>query len=101
MLQLKPYDTSKDVIEEAKWIHLLPDKLTAKTNIEMRLSNCTLSALLPQMDQLFQRVNGLYTSIMENRFVDWDHVIGQLVNMDFSIIKDEHIGIDCFRYANY
>lgn len=100
MLQLKPHDHSKDDnMEESKWIHLLPDKLTAKTNTEMRLTNCILSERLPQLNELLYKVNGLYSSIFQqgSSLIDWEQVLGHLVNLDFSVMRDELINDDNFR----
>ena len=45
MLQLSPTEGAVATLEKEKWLHTLPDRLTGKTNCEMRLELCVLGKL--------------------------------------------------------
>lgn len=50
MLQLSPIEREEAVLEKEKWLHTLSDRLTGKTNCEMRLELCVLGKLTPVID---------------------------------------------------
>lgn len=47
MLQLSPLEGEEEVMEKERWLHTLPDRLTGKTNCEMRLELCILGKTTP------------------------------------------------------
>lgn len=102
MLQIQqPKNQTKDeMIKAAEWIHVLGDKLTGKTNTEMRLENFILQALLPSVRLLLQQVTDLCTRVKETRvLVEWDSIVGQLVSMDTSVLKEDWMDCEDFRYV--
>ena len=102
MLQIQqPKNQTKDeMIKATEWIHVLGDKLTGKTNTEMRLENFILQALLPFVRLLLQQVTDLCTRVKETRvLVEWDSIVGQLVSMDTSVLKEDWMDCEDFRYV--
>ena len=102
MLQLQQpkHQTKEEMIRTAEWMHVLGDKLTGKTNTEMRLENLILQILLPSVRLLLQQVTDLCKRVKETRvLVDWDSIVGQLVSMDMSVLKEEWINCEDFRYS--
>ena len=102
MLQIQqPKNQTKDeMIKVTEWIHVLGDKLTGKTNTEMRLENFILQALLPSVRLLLQQVTDLCTRVKETRvLVEWDSIVGQLVSMDTSVLKEDWMDCEDFRYV--
>lgn len=101
MLQLQQpkHQIKEEMIRTAEWIHVLGDKLTGKTNTEMRLENLIFQILLPSVRLLLQQVTDLCKKVKETRvLVDWDSIVGQLVSMDMSVLKEEWIHCEDFRY---
>lgn len=94
MLQLKPSQDSKEM---AEWVHVVGDKLTGKTNIEMRIENCILIGHLSIARQLMDRVNEVYKWVQDTCGVDWERVLDQLVGLEFSVVRDEWMVTDNFR----
>ena len=102
MLQIQqPKNQTKDeMIKATEWIHVLGDKLTGKTKTEMRLENFILQALLPSVRLLLQQVTDLCTRVKETRvLVEWDSIVGQLVSMDTSVLKEDWMDCEDFRYV--
>ncbi|XP_019856326.1 PREDICTED: protein kibra-like [Amphimedon queenslandica] len=100
MLQLQQpkHQTKEEMTRTTEWIHVLGDKLTGKTNTEMRLENLILQILLPSVRLLLQQVTDLCKKVKETRvLVDWDGIVGQLVSMDMSVLKEEWIHCEDFR----
>ena len=94
MLQLKPSQDSKEM---AEWVHVLGDRLTGKTNVEMRIENCILIGHLSIAQQLMDRVNEVYKWVQDTRGVDWERVLDQLVGLEFSVVRDDWMATDNFR----
>jgi hypothetical protein len=84
--------------DKIKWIHLLGDRLTAKTNTEMRVEVCILNILLPAATDVLERVRIIHRNVMDHkRSINWDNVISQLVSLEFSVLKDDWIDTNNFR----
>ena len=94
MLQLKPSQDSKEI---AEWVHVLGDRLTGKTNVEMRIENCILIGHLSIAQQLMDRVNEVYKWVQDTHGVDWERVLDQLVGLEFSVVRDDWMATDNFR----
>ena len=94
MLQLKPSQDSKEI---AEWVHVLGDRLTGKTNIEMRIENCILIGHLSIAQQLMDRVNEVYKWVQDTHGIDWERVLDQLVGLEFSVVRDDWMATDNFR----
>ena len=94
MLQLKPSQDSKEI---AEWVHVLGDRLTGKTNVEMRIENCILIGHLSIAQQLMDRVNEVYKWVQDTRGIDWERVLDQLVGLEFSVVRDDWMATDNFR----
>lgn len=94
MLQLKPSQDSKEM---AEWVHVLGDRLTGKTNVEMRIENCILIGHLSIAQQLMERVNEVYKWVQDTHGVDWERVLDQLVGLEFSVVRDDWMVTDNFR----
>ena len=54
MMQLPPLRAGEGVGQEA-WLHTLPDRLTGKTNCEMRVERCLLREMIKYTEELQQR----------------------------------------------
>ena len=49
---------------------------------------------------LLQQVTDLCKRVKETCvLVDWDSIVGQLVSMDMSVLKEEWINCEDFRYS--
>ena len=56
MMQLPPLRTAvNEGVGQGAWLHTLPDRLTGKTNCEMRLEECLLQEMIKYAEQLNQR----------------------------------------------
>lgn len=95
MLQIKPHPQGKDEMNEAiKWTHVLPDKLTGKTNVEMRVENILLINTLPSLRLVLQQLTDTCTRVSQEKCPDWDSIVGQLVNMEWTVLKEDNL-IQC------
>ena len=77
--------------ETGKWVHLLSDRLTGKTNCEMRVELHLLEVAISHASQLTKRASEVCQWVRETRGFDWDHVTDELLGMDLSVFNDEWI----------
>lgn len=102
MLQMTPVKDKKmfgkDDDKDEQWIHVLADKLTGKTNCEMRVELCILDVCLSHAHQLTQRSEEVCQWVNETRGFNWDKVIDELIVLDLSVFNDEWMNTENFRY---
>ena len=101
MLQMTPAKDKKtfgkDDDKDEQWIHVLADKLTGKTNCEMRVELCILDVCLSHAHQLTQRAEEVCQWVNETRGFNWDKVIDELIVLDLSVFNDEWMNTENFR----
>ena len=90
MLQLPPQTNSREV---EKWIHTLPDKLTGKTNCEMRLELCLIKECTSQVEALHEKVSKLISSSSVS-YADWGRLANELSLMDFTVLQDDWLQLE-------
>ena len=73
--------------EVEKWLHVLPDRLTGKTNCEMRVELCLFEecytyggSLLHQLSSFFSRAAVAHGS--------WEKLMEELAGCDFTPLND-------------
>lgn len=76
----------------AEWAHVLSDRLTGKTNCEMRVELVVMETILSHASQLTKRASEVCQWVRETRGgFDWDNVTDQLLGMDLSVFNDDWI----------
>ena len=99
MIQMSPRPSTEEVQDRRQWLHLLGDRLSPKTNTEMRLELCILQDNLDRARQLLTRIKELEKWASSNRAIDWDSITSELATNDFSVLQDDWMQSDNFRYA--
>ena len=80
------------------WVHLLSDKITSKTNTEMRVELCIMDTAISHASQLTKRAVEVCQWVRDTkRGFDWDNVTGQLLGMDMTVFSNEWIQNDVLK----
>ena len=94
MLQLPPPPPSHvEVVEKSCWLHTLPDKLTGKTNCEMRLELGLMKECTGQAKALHRRVYELL-SWSQSSHVEWSRLLDELAMLDFASVRDDWMQLE-------
>ena len=88
MLQLPPLQSKGEIEERKMWLHTLPDRLTAKTNCEMRVELCLLRENCKHADSLNQSVATLYGKAVISHG-NWEQLLDELGGYDFTPLQDQ------------
>lgn len=93
MLQLPPPPSHVEVVEKSCWLHTLPDKLTGKTNCEMRLELGLMKECTEQAKAVHRRVYELLTWSQASH-VDWGRLLDELAMLDFATLRDDWMQLE-------
>lgn len=85
----------EEVEEKQEWVHVLPDKLTAKTNCELRLELVLTQQTLAYGTSLQQKLHMLHTQARTHR--GWEELMEQLATLDFQLLQVPYTHFS-FRY---
>lgn len=85
--------------EKQRWIHVLPDKLTAKTNCELRLELVLTREAMLYGQSLQEKLGQLYTQALSHQ--GWEQLLEQLATLDFQLLQELYTeaGYSGFRLA--
>ena len=102
MLQLTPSKKKdrhgNDDEREFDRVHLLGDRLTGKTNCEMRVELLVLDNAMSHANHMTRRVLEVWQWVEETRKgFDWDNVTDQLLDLDLSVFNTDWIQGDSLR----
>lgn len=97
MIQITPRPSQEETHEGQQWLHVLGDRLTAKTNTEMRLELCLLQDYLKRGTQLLKRMEELEKWTSSNKGIDWDNITNELATSDFSVLQHDWMHSNSFR----
>ena len=97
MIQMSPRPSREEVQDRQQWLHLLGDRLSPKSNTEMRLELCILQDNLGRAGQLLKRIKELEKWASSNMGIDWDKITNELATNDFSVLQDDWLHSDNFR----
>lgn len=81
--------------ERGRWLHLLPDRLTGKTNCEMRLELLLLKECYKYGVALQERLTAFYNRAMVAHG-GWELLMEELAGCDFTPLQDNWL-TDEFR----
>ena len=81
-----PQSTS-EVEEAERWLHVLPDRLTGKTNCEMRVELCLLQECYTYGESLLLNLTSFYSRAAVAHG-GWEQLMEGLAGCDFSPLND-------------
>lgn len=84
--------------EKQRWIHVLPDMLTAKTTSELRLELAILGEMVTVGESLDERLQLLHSQALTHSssggFSSWEHLMEQLASLDFQPLQESYITVE-------
>lgn len=81
-----------------RWVHTLPDRLTAKTNCELRLELTLLKEFLHFAQCLKEKLESFYSQATSQH--SWEQLVEGLASLDFQPLQDVDMeGSHSFRYC--
>lgn len=95
-LQLPPPTERSEVEVRRAWLHTLPDRLTGKTNCEMRVELLVLESSCRAAERLQSSLSSLHSST-DGGHVHWELLLDQLASYDFSPLQDQWLLSATFR----
>lgn len=95
-LQLPPPTERSEVEERRAWLHTLPDRLTGKTNCEMRVELLVLESSCRVAEELQISLTSLQSSTNSGH-VHWEGLLDELASYDFSPLHDQWLLKATFR----
>lgn len=87
MVQLPPLRGPEEVGNNMQWLHLLPDRLTAKTNCEMELEVAILKDCCRHADELHKHWTVLHKEAL-GCHGNWEPLLDELAQFDLSPLQD-------------
>ena len=78
--------------ERQQWLHALPDKVTAKTNCEMRVEICVLKESYSLALSLQEKLVMFYGKALQVTHKGWEQLIENLASWDFTLLQDQWLG---------
>lgn len=93
MLQLPPAPDKAEVSEKKSWLHTLPDRLTGKSNCEMRVELGLLAEAASQAKLLHDRVCDI-SSWSNATHMDWGNLLDELAKLDFTVLRDDWLQLE-------
>lgn len=97
-LQLPPPMERSEVEAKRAWLHTLPDRLTGKTNCEMRVELLVLESSCRAVEALRERLGSLHSST-DSGHVHWELLLDELASYDFSPLEEEWLLSTSFRWG--
>ena len=88
MVQLPPLRSPEEVGHNKRWLHLLPDQLTAKTNCEMELEVAILKDCCRHADKLHRHWTVLHNKALSSHG-NWEPLLDELAQFDLSPLHDQ------------
>lgn len=88
MVQLPPLRGMEEVENNKQWLHLLPDRLTAKTNCEMQVEVAILKDCCRHADKLYKHWTALHSEALGNHG-NWEPLLDELAQFDLSPLQDQ------------
>eukprot|EP00731_Ephydatia_muelleri_P031059 Em0022g573a len=88
MVQLPPLRSLEEVGHNKRWLHLLPDQLTAKTNCEMELEVAILKDCCRHADKLHRHWTVLHNKALSSHG-NWEPLLDELAQFDLSPLHDQ------------
>ena len=76
----------ESVQERQRWIHMLPDRLTAKTNCEMRVELVLTREAVLYGQSLQEKLGLLSTQSLSHQ--GWEQLLEQLATLDFQLLQE-------------
>ena len=95
-LQLPPPMERSEVEARRVWLHTLPDRLTGKTNCEMRVELLVLESSCRAVEGLQHSLSNLHSST-DSGHVHWELLLDELASYDFSPLRDQWLLNATFR----
>ena len=89
MLQLPPLSEKGEVEERKQWLHTLPDRLTGKTNCEMRVEVFLLQESCHCVEGLHQGLANVYSRALVAHRPGWEQLLEELASYDFAPLQDQ------------
>ena len=89
MLQLPPLPEEEEVKERKRWLHTLPDRLTGKTNCEMRIEVFLLQESCHCVESLHQGLASAYSRALVAHRPGWEQLLEDLAGHDFAPLQDQ------------
>ena len=90
MVQLPPLQGQEEVEGNKQWLHLLPDRLTAKTNCEMEVEGAILKDSCHYADKMCKHWTALYRKALSNHG-NWEPLLDELAQFDLSPLQDQWV----------
>ena len=94
----------RELEEKQNYLHVLPDRLTAKTTSELRLDLALLEEMVLLGEGLHKRLQMLHKQVLaqlsSSSLNSWEHLIEQLACLDFQSLQENYILKHSFKYAN-
>ena len=86
---LKFVQSEEEVEERQQWVHTLPDKLTGKTNCEMRVELCVMKESYRLALSLQEKLVMFYGKALQVTHKGWEQLLENLASWDFSLLQDQ------------
>jgi hypothetical protein len=84
--------------EKLRWIHVLPDKLTAKTNCEMRVELVLTREAVLHGRSLEEKLQLLHTQALSHQ--GWEQLLEQLATLDFQLLQELYTEAGCSKFRS-
>ena len=90
----------EEVGERQQWLHTLPDKLTAKTNCEMRVELCVIRESYKLALSLQEKLAMFYGKALQVTHKGWEQLMENLATWDFTLLHDQWLHSAQIRYTH-
>lgn len=89
-------------MERQQWVHVLPDRLTPKSNCELRVELVLTEEVVCYAELLQEKLGQLYSHALSHQDQRWEELMGQLATLDFQVLQESYAqGEYTFRYSNF
>lgn len=97
--------SAAEIEQREQWLHTLPDKLTGKTNCEMRVELCVLKESYKFALSMQEQLVMFYGKALQVTHKGWEQLIENLATWDFTLLHDQWFSSTeircvavCFKY---
>ena len=93
--------SEKEFLDQQQWLHVLPDRLTAKTSCELRVELAVVEEMVRHGESLLHQLGTLHGHALSHPGQGWEDSTARLAALDFQLLQEppgSHTSPNAFRY---